>query len=79
MQADTAALKSGSSSDDSQYQSFLSHLLQIGADRDDLATSMKQKLFDAEFNNKPLSQQAQNQVQECNAVLRQADHMNNQN
>jgi hypothetical protein len=71
-------MKTGSTSDDSRYGSFVSHLQQIGAARHSIATTMKQELFDAEFNNKPLSQQAQNQAAACNAVMGEADGMNGQ-
>ena len=52
--ADTAALKTGSSSDDSTYRSALEKIKLLGAARDALATKIKDDLFAAEFDNKPI-------------------------
>jgi hypothetical protein len=52
--ADTAALKTGSASDDTAYQHVLSQIQSVGAQRDALATEIKTILFDAEFNNTPI-------------------------
>ncbi len=52
--ADTAALKTGSASDDSTYLDFQSELRALGAKRDDVATKIKTDLFNAEFNNKAI-------------------------
>lgn len=41
LQADTAALRSGSSADDSTYTDFLGALTALGSRRDALATSIK--------------------------------------
>jgi hypothetical protein len=49
--ADTAALKTGTASDDSTYLDFRSELKALGAKRDDVATKIKTDLFNAEFNN----------------------------
>jgi hypothetical protein len=53
--ADTNALKTGSASNDSTYQSVLTKIKLLGAARDALATKIKDDLFDAEFDNKPIT------------------------
>jgi hypothetical protein len=68
--ADTNALKTGSSSDDSHYQSVLSQIQSLGAARDALATQIKNDLFNAEFNNTPISG---GDLANCNTILSQAD------
>jgi hypothetical protein len=73
--ADTAALKSGSSVDDSQYQNFLTSLQQLGVSRDQQASIIKQKLFDAEFNGKALSPQGNGQIKSCQGVLHDASEL----
>jgi hypothetical protein len=70
--ADTAALKSGSAADDSQYQSFLTSLQQLGTSRDQQASIIKQTLFNAEFNGKAISPQGNGQIKSCQGVLRDA-------
>ena len=67
--ADTAALKSGSSTDDSAYQSTASQIQSLGAERDALAGKIKQDLFDAEFNNTKIPQGNSNDAH-CNNLLR---------
>jgi hypothetical protein len=52
--ADTAALKTGSTADDSAYQSTAAKIASLGAQRDALATEIKNELFDAEFANAPI-------------------------
>jgi hypothetical protein len=69
--ADTAALKTGSSSDDSTYESVLSKIQSLGAARDALATRIKNDLFNAEFNNTPIP--GANDLKDCRSILAQAD------
>jgi hypothetical protein len=69
--ADTAALKTGSSSDDSTYDSVRSKIESLGAARDALATKIKGDLFDAEFNNTPIP--GANDLKNCETILGQAD------
>ena len=73
--ADTAALKTGSEADDSQYQTFLANLQQLGGSRDTLASRIKQELWNAEFLDQPLPAQAGGQTASCGALLRAADHL----
>jgi hypothetical protein len=73
--ADTAALKSGSAADDSQYQSFLASLQQLGTSRDQQASIIKQELFDAEFNGIAISPQGNGQLKSCQGVLRDASEL----
>jgi hypothetical protein len=67
--ADTKALNTGSSSDDSQYQSVLGQIQSLGAARDTLATQIKGDLFNAEFNNTPIPG---GDLDRCNTILGQA-------
>jgi hypothetical protein len=69
--ADTAALKTGSSSDDSTYDSTLSDITSLGAARDTLATKIKNDLFDAGFNNTPIP--GANDLKNCQSILAQAN------
>src|SRR5215471_5785371 len=69
--ADTAALKTGSSADDSTYASVLSDIKSLGAARDTLATMIKGDLFDAEFNNHPIP--GANDLKGCESILAQAN------
>jgi hypothetical protein len=69
--ADTAALRTGSSSDDSTYESVLSKIQSLGAARDALATKIKNDLFDAEFDNHPIP--GANDLKNCNRILAQAN------
>ena len=68
--ADTAALKTGSGSDDSTYESVLDQIKSLGAARDALATKIKGDLFDAEFGNTPIP--GANDLKNCNDILSQA-------
>jgi hypothetical protein len=52
--ADTKALKTGSSTDDSTYLKVSAEIKLLGIARDALATHIKGDLFDAEFANKPI-------------------------
>ena len=69
--ADTAALKTGSSSDDSTYESMLDRIRALGAARDALATKIKNDLFDAGFGNQPIP--GGNDLKDCQSILAQAD------
>ena len=69
--ADTAALKTGSTGDDSTYTSTLSKIQSLGAARDALATKIKGDLFDAEFNNTPIP--GANDLKDCQSILAQAN------
>ena len=50
--ADTAALKTGSSTSDSTYQRVSAEIKLLGTARDALATRIKNDLFNAEFNDR---------------------------
>lgn len=69
--ADTRALKTGSSTDDSTYLNVLAQIKSIGAARDALATKIKGDLYDAEFNNHPIP--GANDLKDCQAILAQAN------
>ena len=69
--ADTAALKTGSSADDSTYNSVLSQITSLGEARDKLATKIKGDLFDAAFNNHPIP--GANDLKGCESILAQAN------
>ena len=70
--ADTQALESGSSTNDSNYATFSSELSSLGSQRDALATTVKDELFNAEFNNTPLPASASNDLTQCTNLLAQA-------
>jgi hypothetical protein len=70
--ADTAAMKSGSSTDDSTYDHVLSQLQSLGAARDTLATTIKNELYDAEFNDTTVKAGG-NLVNRCQSLIQQAD------
>jgi hypothetical protein len=72
--ADTRALKTASDGDQ-QYTDFLSRLGALGARRDALAGTLKQELFDTEFNGQALPHQAGGQLSECRSVLLSAANM----
>lgn len=69
--SDTAALKTGSSSDDSTYDSALDRIRSLGADRDALATKIKGDLFAAEFDNHPIP--GANDLENCESILARAN------
>ena len=69
--ADTAALKTGSSSDDSTYDSTLSKIESLGTARDTLATKIKGDLYDAAFNNTPIP--GANDLKHCQSIVAQAN------
>ena len=72
--ADTAALKTGSAGDDSKYQAVAAKLQSLGAQRDSLATDIKQILFDAEFDNAGLAN-GSSTLASCNNLLKEADKL----
>src|SRR5262249_58883111 len=72
LEGDTAALKSGSSADDSQYQDFLETMQELGSNRDQMASTIKQTLFNAEFNGQAISPQGKGQIQSCQGLLKAA-------
>jgi hypothetical protein len=71
--ADTAALKTGSTGNDSTYQGVLTKIQKLGAARDALATQIKGDLFDAEFNDHPIP--GANDLKDCNDILSQANQL----
>jgi hypothetical protein len=73
IQADTAALKTGSAAGDQQYQTFLTRLQAIGSARDKLAGQMKQELWNAEFSGTPLGGASLLHTFECGGLLAAAD------
>jgi hypothetical protein len=73
IQADTAALKTGSAAGDQLYQTFLTRLQAIGSARDKLAGQMKQELWNAEFNGTPLGGAGVLHAFECGVLLAAAD------
>jgi hypothetical protein len=73
--ADTAALKTGSSSNDSTYQHVLAQITSLGTQRDALATKIKGDLFKAEFSGKPIN--GNDDYAHCKNVLRDADKLAN--
>jgi hypothetical protein len=70
--ADTRALKTGSSTNDSTYQSVNSSIVWLGVFRDLLATEIKNQLAGAEFDNVPLFQGASD-LAGCHAILAAAN------
>jgi hypothetical protein len=75
--ADTAALKTGTASDDSSYQKVSAELAGLGTSRDALATQIKGQLFNAEFNNTALPK-GDSELAHCNNLLRSADRLASQ-
>jgi hypothetical protein len=69
--ADTHAIESTSP----RYGGFLSKLTALGGRRDALAATLKQELFDAEFNGQALPHNAAGQLSECTGILSSADRM----
>ena len=72
--ADTAALKTGSSSNDLRYRATLLGIKALGVARDALATRIKSDLFNTEFNNAPLADAFGNEAA-CKLVLLTADQL----
>jgi hypothetical protein len=72
--ADTNALKTGSSTDDSAYKSVASKIQSLGTERDALATQIKNDLFNAEFNNTTIPKGNSNEAH-CSNLLRSASRL----
>jgi len=71
--ASTRALKSGSSSDDSQYEAIESQISSLTDQRDALASQIKGALNAAAFGGQPLDeQQAKDWIDQANALIAQA-------
>ena len=73
--ADTAALKTGSPSDDSNYSRVSSEIQQLGSQRDSLASEIKDELAATEFADQPLPANSSDQVQSCSSLLASADNL----
>jgi hypothetical protein len=69
--ADTKALKTGTTLNDTTYLNVLSQIQSLGTQRDTLATQIKNDLFNAEFNNTPIS--GGSDLSNCNNILSRAD------
>jgi hypothetical protein len=72
--ADTAALKTGSSTDDSAYQAVVSQIKTLGAQRDALATTIKNDLSAAEFDGTSIPK-GNSENAHCNNLLVLADQL----
>jgi hypothetical protein len=70
--ADTAALRTGSSVNDSHYLAVASEISALGSLRDSLATKIKDALFNAEFADTPIPD-ALGDLFGCDTVLALAD------
>ena len=66
--ADTAAIRGSNTT----YASFLTALTSLGTSRTTLADSIKQELFDAQFNNTPLPGGVGDQSAQCRSDIFQA-------
>jgi hypothetical protein len=73
LEADTAAIES-SSTGDSTYITFESQLASLASNRDQLATQIKDDLWNAEFDDTPLPR-AVNQLTACNQDLTDAANL----
>ena len=71
--ADTAALKTGDT-DDATYREVSSKIQSLGAERDALASEIKNDLFNAEFNGRSIPAGNSNDAH-CNNLLRSADRL----
>jgi hypothetical protein len=71
---DTAALKTGTSIDDSTYAKVLAQIQALGTERDALATTIKTNLFNAEFNNTPIPN-GNSGAAHCQNLIRSADKL----
>jgi hypothetical protein len=69
--ADTKAMESGSSTNDSTYQRVNAEIKLLGVARDKLATKIKNDLYDAEFNDKTIPAAADSVL--CDAELAAAN------
>jgi hypothetical protein len=72
--ADTAALKTGSSTDDSAYQAVAAQIKTLGAQRDALATTIKNDLNAAEFDGTSIPK-GNSEDAHCNNLLVLADQL----
>ena len=60
------------STDDSTYTTFSTELSSLGSQRDALATTIKDELYNAEFNGVALPSSATNDLSQCNAIVAEA-------
>ena len=72
--ANTAALKTGSSSDDSTYKGVAADIKSLGAERDELATTIKEDLYNAAFNNTPIPRGSSDWAH-CKDLIKAADKL----
>jgi hypothetical protein len=70
--AETTALRTGSSLNDSRYLAVSGEISALGSLRDSLATKIKNALFNAEFNDAPIPD-ALGDLFGCDTVLVLAD------
>ena len=70
--ADTAALKTGSPADDSNYMSVSSEIQRLGAQRDMTATQIKSDLAAAEFANTPVPA---SDISSCQSLITAANSL----
>ena len=77
LEADSAELGTGSSVDDSAYQTFLGQLQSLESQRDALATTIKNELWNAEFSNTALPASAANDVTSCQTLVADAQQLAN--
>src|SRR3954451_20019807 len=76
LQASTRAIKSGSASDDSRYNSIEDQIATLSTSRDLLATSIKNALDSAIFSGAPVNEaQAHAWIAQANALIVQAEAM----
>jgi hypothetical protein len=75
IEASTTALETGSSANDSTYQTFESSLSTLGASRDALATKIKNELWAAEFDDTPLGSGGTTDLASCQSLLAAADNL----
>jgi hypothetical protein len=75
--ADTAALNSGSTGSDAQYETFLTQLSTLGAQRDALATKIKQDLARGEHDDHEphdsVSHERRDDLADCNSIINRAE------
>jgi hypothetical protein len=72
--ADTAALKTGATSDDSAYHGVSTQIQSLGVQRDALATTIKNDLFNAEFNGTSIPK-GNSEDAHCNNLLELANEL----
>jgi hypothetical protein len=73
--ADTAALKTGSSGDDSQYDLVSVEIKSLGLRRDALATEIKDDLYRAEFLGEGLDEHGGSELERCQSLLAEAGEL----